>query len=119
MVRLEERVLYCIRNTIRVNLPALICSHIEYACQYKTSGTLPYCGVISAIMLKWNVLAPGPGEKIVASINKATLRRQGLIQVGVRLICGWEAANLEGIELADYEAVAGVEVEEPEDEADG
>ena len=117
LVKLQERVLYCVRNTIRVNLPVLICSHIEYACQYKISSTLPYCGLISAIMLRWNVIAPGPGEEIISVIDEATLNRQGLVKVGARLICGWEAENLEGVELADYEAAAGIGIEEPEDEA--
>ena len=69
LVKLQERVLYCIRNTIRVNLPAMICSHIEYPCQYKISSTLPYCGIISTIMLRWNVLAPGPGEEKLEHVN--------------------------------------------------
>ena len=55
------QLILCLRHRIKINLPFLICKHIEYALDRSSPSVLPYGGLISYIMRKfWKFLAWGP-----------------------------------------------------------
>lgn len=91
LTKIQAVVLYMLKNKHLIRLPVLIFKHIKESYKNKRTSSLPFCGLASKIMLRWDMISPG--EMLATSsipLGKSVIVRQQSCLVGDRLIRQWQ-----------------------------